>query len=89
MYSACLCYLTMPMVMPKVIEFFAPVNGSTGKVYLYYVDYGVNSDDYYFSIFAHMFVESWLSIISIISNDAMYFVFAEHACALFEIVGFV
>nr|AXM05201.1 odorant receptor [Campoletis chlorideae] len=87
MYSACLCYLTMPLVMPKLVELFVPVNGSTGKIYLFYAEYGVNSDDHYLSILAHMFIESWLSIISIISNDALYFVFAEHACALFEIVG--
>ncbi|XP_043273897.1 odorant receptor 9a-like isoform X1 [Venturia canescens] len=86
MYSACTCYLMMPFLTPKIVEFFVPSNESEGKIYLFNSYYGVNSDDYYFFIFGHMFWGSWVPIIVMISSDAMFFVFVEHACALFKIV---
>nr|AXM05207.1 odorant receptor [Campoletis chlorideae] len=92
MYAACLCYVVMPLTMPVILESFQPTdskdpNRTKELIYLYNANYGVNSDDYYYIIFGHMFFESWVTIISVLSNDVMYFTCVEHACALFEIVG--
>lgn len=89
MYVVCLIYCSFPVTIPIVIEFFIPSNETAEKVYLFDAEYGVNSDDYYVLIFIHMSVLTYVTCIVMISNDSMYFVYVEHACALFEIVRFV
>nr|AXM05195.1 odorant receptor [Campoletis chlorideae] len=86
MYVVCLIYCSFPVTIPIVIEFFIPSNETSEKVYLFDAEYGVNSDDYYVLIFIHMSVLTYATCIVMISNDSMYFVYVEHACALFEIV---
>ncbi|XP_043274840.1 odorant receptor 4-like [Venturia canescens] len=86
MYSATLSYLFMPVLMPKIVEVFVPSNGSEENVYLFNTYYGVNSDDYYWFLFAHGCWESFLAIVVMVTNDAMFFVIAEHSCALFKVV---
>ncbi|XP_043275587.1 odorant receptor 9a-like [Venturia canescens] len=86
MYIVCLIYCSFPVTIPIVIEYFIPSNETVEKVYLFDAEYGVNSDDYYTLIFIHMTVLTYATCIVMISNDSMYFVYVEHACALFEIV---
>ncbi|XP_043275702.1 odorant receptor 9a-like [Venturia canescens] len=81
------CYAIMPFLMPVALQYFVPSNnGSSGKIYLFNAYYGVDSDDYYYFILAHMILETAVSSVVMVANDALYFVFIEHSCALFKIV---
>nr|AXM05194.1 odorant receptor [Campoletis chlorideae] len=86
MYSACTCYLAMPLTIPKVLDYVVPLNASRPNVYLFNAYYGVDSEDYYPFVIFHMIWESWVAIITMISCEAMFFTYVEHGCGLFKVV---
>lgn len=49
--------------------------------------YFVDENQYFYYIFFHMLITSVVCMTGLIAHDSMFFVYVEHVCGLFAIVG--
>lgn len=52
-------------------------------------EYGVDVDKYYWFILAHTYIVIMIAMSITIGLETMYILWVVHACALFEVVGYV
>lgn len=79
--------MTVPII-PRVFDILHPRNESRSYTYIFEAEYTINREQYYTLIFLHNYVVGMIAITSIITVDATYAVYANHACGMFVIVRY-
>lgn len=80
-------YLTTPLV-PKVLDYFVPLNETRLTTFPYQVEYFVDSVEYEIPILVHAYVISPFPSTMIVAFDSFYANCVQHACSMFTIVGY-
>lgn len=81
-------FLILP-VLPVFLDVIIPLNESRPKEMLFQVEYGLDNDKYFYEMLFHAYVTSVIAMSIVVAVDSMFFTVVEHACGLFEMVGFV
>lgn len=71
---------------PIILDVLDPLNETRTKIHIFHTDYGVDKDRYYWFIFAHECIVTMVGLSVVIALETVYFTWAVHACALFEVV---
>lgn len=87
-YTCTGLFLILP-VLPVFMDIIMPLNESRPKEMLFQAEYGVDKDKYFYLMLCHAYITSMIAMSIIVTVDSMFFTVVEHACGLFEIVGFV
>ncbi|KYN03930.1 hypothetical protein ALC62_05231, partial [Cyphomyrmex costatus] len=78
---------TTTSLVPRVLDIVFPLNTSRPIMLAYPAYYFVDENQYFYYIFLHMLVTSSVCMTGLIAHDSMFFVYVEHICGLFAVVG--
>ncbi|KYN27717.1 Putative odorant receptor 42b [Trachymyrmex cornetzi] len=87
-YMSITTFATTTLV-PRVLDVVFPLNTSRSVMLPYPAYYFVDENQYFNYIFLHMLLTSNVCMTGLIAHDSMFFVYVEHICGLFAVVGFV
>ncbi|KAF7988492.1 hypothetical protein HCN44_001065 [Aphidius gifuensis] len=79
-------YVGFVFIAP-VMDIISPLNYTREMTPLYKTNYGVDSEKYFFSIYAHGFIITTIDVICIWTSDTFIIMMVQHCCTLFSIVG--
>ncbi|XP_072762432.1 odorant receptor 13a-like [Anoplolepis gracilipes] len=87
------CYTTtlsfvMTSLVPRIMDVMFPLNTSRPILLAYPAYYFINEEEYFYCIFFHMLITAIIGVTGLIAHDCMFFMYIEHVCGLFAIVGF-
>ncbi|XP_020299629.1 odorant receptor 4-like [Pseudomyrmex gracilis] len=85
-YSLMSLYMLIP-VTPQLLDLVKPLNKSRPYKYLFDIDYSFEREEYYYFVLLHAYITTVVTMSIMITVDALYMVFAEHACGLFAAIG--
>ncbi|XP_012526541.2 odorant receptor 13a isoform X2 [Monomorium pharaonis] len=86
-YMSTISFTTTSLV-PRILDVVFPLNTSRPIMLAYPAYYFVDENQYFYYIFLHMLITSTVCMTGLIAHDSMFFVYVEHICGLFAIVGF-
>ncbi|XP_072762543.1 uncharacterized protein [Anoplolepis gracilipes] len=86
-YIGTMSFATTALV-PRLLDVVFPLNTSRSTMLPYPAYYFVNEEKYFYYIFCHMSVTAELGLTGIVAHDCMLFVYIEHVCGLFAVIGF-
>ncbi|XP_071571162.1 uncharacterized protein [Temnothorax nylanderi] len=86
-YVSTISFTTTSLV-PRILDVVFPLNTSRPVMLAYPAYYFVDENQYFYYIFLHMLITSSVCMTGLIAHDSMFFVYVEHICGLFAIVGF-
>ncbi|XP_074106571.1 odorant receptor Or2-like [Cotesia typhae] len=86
-YVVAAMFLATPMV-PKIPDYYVPLNESRPQLSLYQTEYFVDSVQYEVPILVHAYVVSPFPSTIIVAFDSLYVNFVSHACSMFAVVGY-
>ncbi|KAL0127085.1 hypothetical protein PUN28_005417 [Cardiocondyla obscurior] len=75
-------------LVPRILDVIFPLNTSRPLILPYPAYYFVDENEYFYYIFFHMLIACSICMTGMIAHDTMFFVYVEHICGLFAIVGF-
>ncbi|XP_024893579.1 uncharacterized protein LOC112468578, partial [Temnothorax curvispinosus] len=75
-------------LVPRILDVVFPLNTSRPVMFPYPAYYFVDENEYFYYIFGHMYFTGIINITGLIAHDITFFVYIEHVCGLFAIVGF-
>lgn len=84
-YMAVAAWTAVPLT-PIVMDIVAPLNESRPYVQFFQTDYRVDPDKYFYPILIHGIVTTSVGIGVFVAVDTAFMVFAQHACAMMDIV---
>lgn len=84
-YTTVVAYITIPAIS-LLIDFIIPSNHSEEKSFPIELDYGVDTQHYFYYLFIHSYMTIAMIANLIASCDTTYMLYAQHGCALFAIV---
>ncbi|XP_043587206.1 odorant receptor 13a-like [Bombus pyrosoma] len=86
-YTTVVAYITIPAIS-LLIDFIIPSNHSEEKSFPIELDYGVDTQQYFYYLFIHSYMTIAMIANLIASCDTTYMLYAQHGCALFAIVSY-
>ena len=86
LYTAGICFATLPGIIPAVLDLIIPLNVSRQKVLCFYGEYFIDQDVYYYQLVLHTFVIVLSTIMLFTTIDSTYACCVQHVIALFSIV---
>ncbi|XP_050454209.1 odorant receptor 4-like [Cataglyphis hispanica] len=86
-YIGTLSFTTTALV-PRILDIVFPLNTSRSIMLAYPACYFVDEEQYFYYIFCHMLITAALSMTGLIAHDCMLFVYIEHVCGLFAVIGY-
>ncbi|XP_011869872.1 PREDICTED: odorant receptor 13a-like [Vollenhovia emeryi] len=86
-YVSTVIFATTSLV-PRILDVLFPLNASRPLKLPYPAYYFVDENQYFFYIFLHMMIACTICMTGLVAHDTMFFVYVEHICGLFAIVGF-
>ncbi|XP_029163288.1 uncharacterized protein LOC114934742 [Nylanderia fulva] len=85
-YISTMFFATTAFV-PRILDVLFPLNTSRSAMLPYPAHYFVNEEQYFYYIFCHMIFSAALGMTGLIAHDCMLFVYIEHVCGLFAVIG--
>lgn len=64
----------------------APLNYSRRRFDLFPTDFGVDPEDYFYTILIFLCISVTYQLLVTVAVDTLYMIIAQHACAMFEIL---
>ncbi|XP_029677030.1 odorant receptor 13a-like [Formica exsecta] len=86
-YVSTVSFITTSLV-PRIMDIVFPLNTSRPIMLAYPAHYFVNEEQYFYFIFCHMLITALICMTGLIAHDCMFFIYIEHVCGLFAVVGF-
>ncbi|KAL6431177.1 hypothetical protein ACFW04_007110 [Cataglyphis niger] len=86
-YVAAMSFTTSSLI-PCIMDVVFPLNTSRPIMLAYPAHYFVNEEQYFYYIFCHMMISTFVCVTGVVAHDCMFFIYMEHICGLFEVVGF-
>ncbi|XP_051153988.1 odorant receptor 22c-like [Leptopilina boulardi] len=89
MYIVCVLatlYISMP-ITPLILNIILPLNQTRTKQSLYFTDYYLNEEKYYYWTLIHGCISSSIVIVVLVSIETMFSAVIIHACRIFSILG--
>ncbi|KAG5346840.1 OR33A protein, partial [Acromyrmex charruanus] len=86
-YVSTISFTTTSLV-PRILDIVFPLNTSRPVMLAYPAYYFVDENQYFYYIFLHMLITSSMCMTGLIAHDSMFFIYVEHICGLFAVVGF-
>ncbi|XP_043594587.1 uncharacterized protein LOC122572926 isoform X2 [Bombus pyrosoma] len=87
LYSTVLAFLLVP-TRSLVIDLIVPSNHSKEKILPVIVDYGVDTQQYFYYVFIPAYIAIFVVAMVISTSYSAYMLYVQHACALFAIVSY-
>ncbi|XP_015110158.2 uncharacterized protein LOC107036612 isoform X2 [Diachasma alloeum] len=84
-YGTLLLYFCSPAV-PKILDFFNPLNETRRRVFLFQTEYFIDQDKYYVQILMHAWITVTVATAYIVFFDNVFALFVNHACGRLEIL---
>ncbi|XP_012058007.1 PREDICTED: uncharacterized protein LOC105621148 [Atta cephalotes] len=78
---------TTTSLAPRILDIVFPLNTSRPIMLAYPAYYFVDENQYFYYIFLHMLLTSSVCMTGLIAHDSMFFIYIEHICGLFAVVG--
>ncbi|KYN37732.1 hypothetical protein ALC56_07931, partial [Trachymyrmex septentrionalis] len=75
-------------LVPRVLDIVFPLNISRPIMLPIPAYYFVDENKYFYYIFLHMLIAGNVCLTGLIAHARMFFVYVEHVCGLFAVVGF-
>ncbi|XP_072762435.1 uncharacterized protein [Anoplolepis gracilipes] len=75
-------------LLPQMLDVVSPLNTSRPVMLIWPAYYFVDEEKYFYYIYCHMLFCLLYGINSIVAHDCMLFVYLEHVCSLFVVIGF-
>ncbi|XP_050454210.1 odorant receptor 13a-like [Cataglyphis hispanica] len=73
---------------PRIMDAVFPLNTSRPIILIWHAYYFVDEEKYYYYIYCDMLMILMVCLAALIAHDTMFFIYVEHACGLFAIIGF-
>ncbi|XP_071639949.1 odorant receptor 13a-like [Temnothorax longispinosus] len=86
-YVGTVIFATTALV-PRILDVLFPLNTSRPVMLPYPAYYFVDENQYFYYIFCHELFTGSIGMTGLIAHDTTFFVYVEHVCGLFAIVGF-
>ncbi|XP_024880219.1 uncharacterized protein LOC112460034 isoform X2 [Temnothorax curvispinosus] len=86
-YVGTVIFATTALV-PRILDVLFPLNTSRPVMLPYPAYYFVDENQYFYYIFCHELFTGCIGMTGLIAHDTTFFVYVEHVCGLFAIVGF-
>ncbi|KAF3054444.1 Odorant receptor 159 [Nylanderia fulva] len=86
-YMSTISFITTSLI-PQIMDIVFPLNTSRPIMLAYPAHYFVNEEQYFYYIFFHMLITALVCMTGLIAHDCMFFIYIEHVCGLFAVVGF-
>nr|AXM05156.1 odorant receptor [Campoletis chlorideae] len=86
LFGSLVIYLLVPLI-PSILNVVLPLNDSRQRAYLYETEYFVDREAYFWWIVLHTYIGTILTICTVVSVDAMFATYVQHACGLLAIVS--
>ncbi|XP_018378291.1 PREDICTED: odorant receptor 9a-like [Trachymyrmex cornetzi] len=87
LYLSLSAFILLSLV-PKLLNIVLPLNDSRPITMPYDVYYFMDEEKYYFYIIFHIYVSVNISLTAAAAHDSTFFIYIEHICSLFAVVGF-
>lgn len=84
-YTAIAAWISTPLV-PIVMDIVAPLNESRPNVKFVPTNYCVDPNKYFYPIFLHGSAVTGLCLLIFVAVDTIFMTFAQHACAMFDVL---
>lgn len=79
----------MTPLLPQALDIILPLNESRARAYVFHVNYVfIENDKYYRLIYLHAVLSGFITLTNIIAVDCMFLVSAQHACGIFQVLGY-
>lgn len=80
----------IPLMMSLIPDDMLPNNGniSMSKPLMFHVEYLVDIEKYYVPIVINSYFGTMTYITVVVAIDSMFMVYVQHACAIFQIIGY-
>lgn len=88
-YVIAILFLVFVPLIPSTMDFFMPLNESRPKIVIYHTEYLFDSVEYSWVILLHQCIISPFPTIIIIATGSLYCNCCQHACGMFEVIGYV
>ncbi|KAM0729104.1 Odorant receptor 13a [Formica fusca] len=73
---------------PRIMDAVFPLNTSRPIMLMWQAYYFVDEEKYYNYIFCDMLIILMICLAALIAHDTMFFIYIEHVCGLFAVIGF-
>ncbi|XP_068966267.1 odorant receptor 43b-like isoform X1 [Bombus flavifrons] len=87
LYSTVLAFLLVPTIS-LVIDLIVPSNHSKEKSLPVIVDYGVDTQQYFYYVFIPVYIAIFMVAMVVSTSYSAYILYVQHACALFAILSY-
>ncbi|KAL6431179.1 hypothetical protein ACFW04_007111 [Cataglyphis niger] len=85
-YVSTVSFITTSL-LPRIMDIVFPLNTSRPIKLAYPAYYFINEEQYFYFIFCHMLITALICMTGLIAHDCMFFIYIEHVCGLFAVVG--
>lgn len=86
MFTACVSFVTLPAIVPSLLNIAFPLNESRPKVLCYYAEYFIDQQEYFYYLVLHTFICVAFSILILTAVDSTFVSCVYHIIGLFKIV---
>ncbi|XP_033212271.1 uncharacterized protein LOC117169873 [Belonocnema kinseyi] len=75
-------------VFPQLMNFLLPLNESRPRKALFPTEYYIDVENNFYYIFIHGYISTTVSALIFVGVDTFFIVVFQHACGIYEILGF-
>jgi len=87
MYSVTFIYMILP-VISSIVASFTNANQTQIHGLLFHVEAVLDTKKYYYFVLLHSYYTTFFLMTIPIATDSMLFVYVQHACGLFQAIGY-
>ncbi|OXU24616.1 hypothetical protein TSAR_008383 [Trichomalopsis sarcophagae] len=88
MFTACISFVTLPSVVPLMLDLILPLNESRGVNLCYYAEYFIDQQKYFIYLLLHTFICVSFTILIVTAVDSTFVSIVYHAIGLFNILEY-
>ncbi|XP_076389223.1 odorant receptor 9a-like [Megachile rotundata] len=79
-------FLCVPLFYP-LLDYVVPLNETRPKAPLFKLNYLVNTDDYFYTVYFHIALCCLITVLIVTTIDSLYIVIIHYTCGLFAVCG--
>nr|QNL15004.1 olfactory receptor 60 [Aulacocentrum confusum] len=78
----------VPLAVKMLPDGLLPMNMTMSQPLMFHVEYLIDADLYYLPLVIHSYFGTWTYITVVVAIDSMFMVYVQHACAIFDLIGY-
>ncbi|OXU17576.1 hypothetical protein TSAR_002007 [Trichomalopsis sarcophagae] len=88
MFFACIAFVTLPSVVPLMLDLLLPLNESRQLKLCYFAEYFIDQQKYFVYLFMHTFFGVSFTILIVTAVDSTFVSIVHHALGLYKVLEY-